>query len=526
MPSTLTYPGVYVEEIPSGVRTIAGVSTSNAAFVGFAPKGPVDTAKEITSFADFERIFGGVSHDYPLGYAVRDFYENGGSTAIIVRTYKAPAASETGKIKTGDFELAAASPGTWAKNLRIRADVDAITAQTATDVGVTTKDHLYNLTVVVIDDNKNPVVTERYNLLTSEDTPNRVDRALASSRLVTLVSDVSKIPAAHPAPVLPKTTWEDPASTGVNNSGNLKDSDPFWTSGVGNPATRTGIYALDRVDLFNILCLIPEKRDDDVPVAALPDALSYCVKRRAMLVVDPPVAWKSTDDVKTNLGTLGIAGPAARNAALYFPRIIQADRTRGGMKQNFVPCGMVAGIMARTDTTRGVWKAPAGIDASLLGALGLVVPLNDEENGQLNPLAVNCLRTFPVIGSVVWGSRTMRGANLLADEYKYVPVRRLALFLEESLFRGLQWVVFEPNDEPLWSQIRLNVGAFMNGLFRQGAFQGGSPRDAYFVLCDKTTTTQTDINLGVVNIIVGFAPLKPAEFVVLKIQQIAGQIQT
>ena len=120
----------------------------------------------------------------------------------------------------------------------------------------------------------------------------------------------------------------------------------------------------------------------------------------------------------------------------------------------------------------------------------------------------------------------MRGANLLGDEYKYVPVRRLALFLEESLYRGLQWVVFEPNDEPLWSQIRLNVGAFMNGLFRQGAFQGGSPRDAYFVICDKTTTTQNDINLGIVNVIVGFAPLKPAEFVVLKIQQMAGQIQT
>jgi hypothetical protein len=152
--------------------------------------------------------------------------------------------------------------------------------------------------------------------------------------------------------------------------------------------------------------------------------------------------------------------------------------------------------------------------------------MNDDENGELNPLGINCLRTFPVYGNIVWGARTLRGADVLGDEYKYVPVRRTALFIEESLYRGLKWVVFEPNDEPLWGQIRLNVGAFMQGLFRQGAFQGTSARDAYFVACDKSTTTQNDINLGIVNVVVGFAPLKPAEFVVLKIQQLAGQIQT
>ena len=127
---------------------------------------------------------------------------------------------------------------------------------------------------------------------------------------------------------------------------------------------------------------------------------------------------------------------------------------------------------------------------------------------------------------MAWGARSLDGADALASEWKYIPVRRLALYLEESLFRGLQWVVFEPNDEPLWSQIRLNVGAFMHNLFRQGAFQGTSPRDAYFVKCDNETTTQNDINLGIVNVIVGFAPLKPAEFVILKIQQMAGQVQT
>jgi phage tail sheath protein FI len=170
-----------------------------------------------------------------------------------------------------------------------------------------------------------------------------------------------------------------------------------------------------------------------------------------------------------------------------------------------------------------VWKAPAGIDASITGAAGLRTSLTDLENGTLNIQAIDCLRTFAVYGTVVWGARTLRGNNQVGSEWKYIPVRRLALYIEESLFRGTKWVVFEPNDEPLWAQIRLNVGAFMQGLFRQGALQGRSPREAYFVKCDAETTTQTDRNLGIVNILVGFAPLKPAEFVVIRIQQMAGE---
>jgi hypothetical protein len=181
--------------------------------------------------------------------------------------------------------------------------------------------------------------------------------------------------------------------------------------------------------------------------------------------------------------------------------------------------------MARTDTQRGVWKAPAGVDAAVTGSQGLAINLTDAENGQLNPLGINCLRAFPVVGRVLWGARTLRGADQLADEYKYISVRRLALYIEESLYRGTQWVVFEPNDAPLWAQIRLNVGAFMQNLFRQGAFQGRTPREAYFVKCDRETTTQNDINLGMVNIVVGFAPLKPAEFVIISLQQMAGQMQ-
>jgi Bacteriophage tail sheath protein len=202
------------------------------------------------------------------------------------------------------------------------------------------------------------------------------------------------------------------------------------------------------------------------------------------------------------------------------PDPLQENRIR-----EFPPGPLVAGIYARTDSQRGVWKAPAGTDASLTGVVGLRTTLTDLQNGQLNIRAVNCLRNLTVFGNVVWGSRTLRGNNEVGSEWKYIPVRRMALFIEETLYRSTKWVVFEPNDEPLWAQIRLNIGAFMQTLFVQGAFQGASPREAYFVKCDKETTTQTDINNGIVNIVVGFAPLKPAEFVVIRIQQIAPQSQ-
>jgi uncharacterized protein len=300
-------------------------------------------------------------------------------------------------------------------------------------------------------------------------------------------------------------------------------------AGSYTPAAGTGgVYALRKTD-FNILCIPPLERDGDLPDGVAGTAAGLCVERRAMLLVDPPKAWTDiTEAVKGASGADGgvkpsVSGDNAKNAALYFPRLRLSDEN--GLVQTFPPCGAVAGVWARTDGQRGVWKAPAGTDASLNGVEDLTVKLTDLENGELNPLGTNCLRTFPIVGSVVWGARTLRGADRLADQWKYVPVRRTALFIEESLYRGTQWVVFEPNDEPLWAAIRLNVGAFMNSLFRQGAFQGRTPQQAYLVKCDADNNPQNDIDRGIVNILVGFAPLKPAEFVLIRIQQLAGQIQ-
>jgi phage tail sheath protein FI len=279
-----------------------------------------------------------------------------------------------------------------------------------------------------------------------------------------------------------------------------------------------GINFLDHVDLFNLLCVPGETTSSTIATLE-----KYCHDHRAFLIADCDQLATLTS-VQTALN--GITGTDAINAAFYFPWVTAPDPLSQNLPSQYPPCGFVAGIYARTDGTRGVWKAPAGTEASVMGASGVVVALNDKENGVLNPQAVNCIRNFNVYGTIVWGARTLQGNDEIGSEWKYIPVRRTALFIEESLFRALKWVVFEPNDEPLWAEIRLNVGAFMQNLFRQGAFQGKTPADAYFVKCDKETTTQNDINLGIVNIVVGFAPLKPAEFVVIKIQQMAGQIAT
>lgn len=312
-----------------------------------------------------------------------------------------------------------------------------------------------------------------------------------------------------------------------------EDGDPPNSlSLIGDLDLKTGIYALEDVDLFNILCIprtaIISDDDDDAlderdAFAVITAAINYCEKRRAFFIMDTPTEIDDVQEVKEWIEAN--ATLRNKNAALYFPRIQIPDPLNEFRPRSVGASGTIAGLFARTDSARGVWKAPAGTEASLRNVRRLEYSLTDAQNGTLNPLAINCLRNLAVYGNVCWGARTLDGSDQQASEWKYVPVRRLALYLEESLYRGTKWVVFEPNDEPLWSQIRLNIGAFMHNLFRQGAFQGSTPRDAYLVKCDKETTTQNDINLGIVNILVGFAPLKPAEFVIIKIQQLAGQVE-
>jgi phage tail sheath protein FI len=291
---------------------------------------------------------------------------------------------------------------------------------------------------------------------------------------------------------------------------------------------KQAIMDLDGPDpFFNILCLPDIVR----PAAADPLALRHanamtvyaeaariCKNKFAFLLIDPfpnvtdvgaAESWKSTEFTFQS-----------NHSAAYFPKIRVDDPLEPGEIRSHAPSGAIAGVIARTDGQFGVWRAPAGTEAVLTGVYGPSVRLSDEEQGILNPLGLNCIRQFPIFQTVSFGSRTVDGSDALASDWKYIPVRRTANYILRSLSEALKWAVHAPNGEELWSQIRINVTAFMHGLFRQGAFKGVSAREAYFVMCDASTTTQDDINKGVVNIVIGFAPLKPAEFVVISLRQI------
>jgi len=504
------------------VRPIAGVQTAVAAFVGVAPRGAVDKPVQLNSWADYERTFGGLDPASPLSYAVYLFFLNGGSTAIVVRNRRAE--DTTAEATFNGITLQASSPGKWGEGLKAKGE--GLKAKVDNEHLLDPDINKFNLTITLGDE-----ATETYpGLNLDEGSPLYLPTALAGSQLVRLdpESDSKKmtVPGAaktHPFELPPAPVDDDGGAGGAGGEGTPPKADPIP---LGNADKRTGMYALAKADIFNILCL-PVDPDATHDTTIIDEAAEFCRDNRAMLIVDPPETWP---DPKTP-GALGFVtvkakpaiGEASENAAVYYPNLLLRDPAGQKKTMKVGPCGAVAGVWASTDTARGVWKAPAGTAAGIGGIADLEVHVDDAGSGLLNPLGVNALRALPLIGPVVWGARTTRGADQLGDQWKYIPVRRTALFIEESLRRGTQWVVFEPNDEPLWSSIRMNIGAFMQNLFRQGAFQGATPAEAYLVKCDKDNNPQSQIDLGIVSILVGFAPLKPAEFVIINIQQQAGQ---
>jgi phage tail sheath protein FI len=300
---------------------------------------------------------------------------------------------------------------------------------------------------------------------------------------------------------------------------------------VGQPdsdAFKQAVMDLDTPDpFFNILCLPDLVR----PAANDPLALQHsnamtvyseaalvCKNKHAFLIMDP-LPDVTTVGAAESWKTLKFTFQS-NHAAAFFPNIRVDDPLVPGAIKSHPPSGALAGVMARIDGQSGVWTAPAGTEAVLAGVYGPSTLVSDEEHGILNPLGLNVIRQFPVYGTVNFGSRTVDGSNAMASEWKYIPVRRTASFILRSLSDSLRWAVQRPNGERLWSELRMNVTAFMQRLFRQGAFKGVSSREAYFVFCDDSTTTADDIQQGVVNIVIGFAPLRPAEFVVISLRQI------
>ena len=369
-----TYPGVYIEEIASGLHTIPGVDTSVAAFIGEAEQGPVDKALCIENYTEFEDKYGSPLQGRWLAHAVQQFFNNGGALLYIARVSPPTNASPTEQDYQQAFKL------------------------------------------------------------------------------------------------------------------------------------------LDKLDGINLIA---------VPGMGTPSMLSfaaaYCKKRADCFFIGEMAVDDSVSDARNFVSAL--TGDCSY-AAVYFPWIEINNSTGNTTNQIMVPpAGAVAGLYARIDAHRGVWKAPAGVEAELHGVTGLSCSVGDNDQKLLNPVGVNVIREIKQ-QNVVWGARTL--ASQTGSEFRYVSVRRLAIYIEESISRGTEWVMFEPNDDRLWTEIKLHVNAFLQGLFRQGALQGSSQRDAYFVKCDRETNTQDDIRNGIVNIVVGFAPLKPAEFVIINIRHKVG----
>ncbi len=782
MPVTPTYPGVYIEEVPSGVHTITGVATSIAAFLGHAKEGPVNKATRLLSYADFEKTFGAPFAGSELAYSIKLFFQNGGTDCYVVRLVKTGTGAKASAILKNEaaapidvLKFSAKEIGTWGNELAVEIDYGTANPEDtfhtriyriAADGTISALEEYLNCSMDSSKSRYAPdLITQSSKLVDCEltfaneaaylaaapdagysearrpFTPNQAGRdelagilaaasktskfkisidgsayfevdladafpngsneatltgniknkindalppSLQNTVDVTLVPGVgtgggalkvlcltsstankksislqpgstndvttvlmmgtdqggiekSRFSVLRPAPsgtffslsklntlanllqtdfskiiidgqtmdlgtslqttpAPPHKWYEDSAgkfdgirekfaiiAAAVNNAsigwkakvdgyrlliskkqGLNNFSSPLTTDGTpdtsyfiantrlyslgssvgtftgttqsgvdgdppdysayqGSQADHTGFYALDLVDIFNMMILPKHSAISENDYRSLwASASAYCNDHRAFLLINSPESWSDSYskavDPSTGIKKLRI-GVVKDHSAVFYPQIQIKDKE---ILRKLGPSGAVAGIFARIDSERGVWKAPSGLNADVVGISGLSLNLTDLENGVLNKEGVNCIRSFPS-GIVNWGARTMDGADDFGSEWKYIPIRRLALFLEESLYRGTKWVVFEPNDEPLWAKIRLNVNAFMMGLFRQGAFQGSTPDKAFFVKCDAETTTQADRNLGIVNILVGFAPLKPAEFVIIKIQQIAGE---
>jgi uncharacterized protein len=430
--------------------------------------------------------------------------------------------------------LTASSAGEWANKYGVYWDKKNITSDVAlqfADYGISGTDDLWNVNVVETSNGPKAswptVETIGPVYIGPIDAPCRIDHVLETQSaylrafpplMSTAAGTLLQDPAQVEVPVENGPTATQRGMLAGGADGEALSTDIV----VGSEIGRTGIYTFDKADLFNIMVIPPDPLlggDTDMNVI-YGAAARYCSDHRAILIADPLDAWalraKRSEFDQIQPTDFNIGGIAERRSVFtYFPRIKKPDPLRANREMLFSASGMIAGIFAATDARRGVWKAPAGVEAAMNGVTDLEFNLTDEQNGQLDQVGINALRDFPDAGKVIWGSRTLAGADALSDDYKYLPVRRLTDYIEESLLRGTKFAAFEPNGEPLWATIRLSIGAFMSDLSRQGAFYD------YYVRCDASTTTPYDINLGKCNAIVAFAPVKPAEFIILTIQQLA-----
>ena len=554
MAITTSWPGVYIQELPSLAHSIQPAPTSIAVFVGYTH--PFRTlqynkAVPLFSFADYQTNFGGFFSspwlpDY-VGHAVFQFFNNNGPMCYVVglkaqeyyeSTGSPPTLQSKGSVSAADIDVPC-----------IGGDITFTALQpvgTESDAGTPMQVMLSNFQSsdpsassppldtadIVISYGTTAETYRKVTIVSTKTAPqNYITTALQNSNLVS-VQLSSTAPTAYIATPTPPAV--PPASTGPYSLGYSGSVAPQsgWT--VINPGDFGPVFddyqSLDKVPIFNLLA-IPGISDPSVTS----EAVAFCERKRAFYIMDTASSQTSGWDANSVVGDLaegtGLepAPPISINAAVYYPWLQTTDPITQSPTLS-PPSGFVAGIYGQTDASSGVWQSPAGIGTTLNGTTGVDLNglMTDPQQGIMNQNAINCLRQFPGVGTVVFGARTTAGAdaNTAQQQWKYVAVRRMTLFIEQTLYANLTWAVFQPNSTPLWNALTQTVNAFMLTLFRQGAFAGDQPSDAFVVQCDATTTTATDISNGIVNILVGFAPLLPAEFVVVKIAQLAGQAQS
>ncbi|MFT6925770.1 MAG: phage tail sheath protein FI [Psychromonas sp.] len=496
------HPGVYVEEIASGSRPIEGVATSTTAFVGITQRNSTHDPVLIGSVTDYTDLFGPIlTTDDAMGLSVQAYYRNGGGAAYICPL---STASVTGEGLFGAMIVSALGDGPWSTFLFIK--ISRVSASDF-DMAVGTRNSsgtFYSL--------------ESFEKVTFDATLESFAETVINgfSAYVTVTVEIPVLPGIAAIPDLTGSEGDALDNVvGAQTSPAAADFASFYAD------------TLRKIRVVSIIVLPGQTwAADGTGNAIISETRAHCDKMKNRIVlIDVPNGHELAD-----AGTVEtMALPTSTYTALYYPWVgvsnplFHPDKNPDvSASVDVAPSAIAAGMWAKIDAKRGVWKAPAGVEAQITGASSLQFQVENLEQDQLNPLGVNCIRKFPNYGSVIWGARSL--ATKADPEWRYIPVRRTAIFIEESIYNGIQWAVFEPNDVPLWSSLRANIGAFMNGLYRAGAFQGQKSSDAYFVRCGLgDTMTQADIDRGQVIALVGFAALKPAEFVIVRIQQKVGE---
>jgi uncharacterized protein len=505
--------GLQVAEDRGPDQSIARLSTSRTAFVGRTLRGPVNLPIFIRSFAEFQHVFGGLWQPSLLGYAVEQFFDNGGREALIVRVVNgARSATLTLKAASQVLRLQALHPGTR-EFLRASVDFDNIAADEIC---------VFNLTVQRVRAQGTGQVEDQeiFHRLSVSSTDERYfPRAIASSALIRLMG---AMPAQRPDRTL------DPASgiatAYINSNSDGDDGAPLTDYDlIGSSLSHSGVFALHHVEYFNFLCIPPLSRDSDVGPSALLVAARYCKERRALLIVDPPSNWQTADDALAGLRDWNFPD---ENALMYFPRVLAHDKLRGHF-ESFAPCGTVAGMLARFDETSPVWL-PADRDEPVLRpGFRPACLVGEDRRIRLANLGVNTIQAIRSPGRLSLRPRTLAAGNTANADWRYLSARRLALFILSSIEHGTRWIAAARLPAEVAETLTSQVRAFFEGLYDAGTFGSRRTEDAYFVICDQRVNNPHALSSGEVQFVIGFAASREQEFHCFRISHSAagGKIQ-